>query len=457
MDWKTIEKQLQKHFEPQEIRFRLQGTPRQREGKLMVQAVAYVPAYKVAERLDEAVGAENWTFRSTPLASAKGKVSTVKGCMSLLGGAPKEEFGEYARLEPDETPVSEALRRCAFLWGVGRYLAQLEIWVEVPSQDPKSWAISPAELSRFRGMLPQPDNNLDPEGETTVAAAAGEREAMEAETAEETALLEEEEVEEVVAATEEEGEAEAEAEVETAVFEEMEEAEGVETATEAEEEEDIEEAEAEVPAFEETEEDEEAEAEMEEEMEEAEEAEAEMEEEEDIEEAGAEMSASEETEEVKEAEVQAEIEMAEEAVASATEEAVEQADPEKILAIRRLCNELGEQEPVGLIEMAPAEVEGHLVRLMNEWGKRQRLASTSGHREPALIQASTNSASVGMVSDEQWREYVRLHTLVRGKAPNNDARNHLKPSTVALMIEALQRELNQRGQLQEAEAVRSGR
>lgn len=155
-DWKKIEETLQAPFPPKAIRFRLQGPPREMEGKLSVRAIPYVSAHAVQSRLDEAVGAEGWAFRWTPVSVVKGRVMTVKGALSLCGRPPKEEIGrDNGGLEAGETVASDALRNCAGLWGVGRYLAELEaLWVEVDSADPKRWAISESDNARLRARLP---------------------------------------------------------------------------------------------------------------------------------------------------------------------------------------------------------------------------------------------------------------------------------------------------------------
>src|SRR6185312_13627841 len=92
-NWKKIEETLQAPFPPKAIRYRLQGPPREMEGKLSVRAIPYVSAYAVQSRLDEAVGAEGWAFRWTPVSVVKDRVMTVKGALSLCGRPPKEEIG----------------------------------------------------------------------------------------------------------------------------------------------------------------------------------------------------------------------------------------------------------------------------------------------------------------------------------------------------------------------------
>src|SRR5579885_1377390 len=75
VQWQAIEARLKTPFPPQEVHFRLQGTPREVQGKLHGQVVAYVDARAVMNRLDEVVGPENWSFRWEPIAVVNGKVT----------------------------------------------------------------------------------------------------------------------------------------------------------------------------------------------------------------------------------------------------------------------------------------------------------------------------------------------------------------------------------------------
>lgn len=427
-DWKTIEHQLKAPFDPKIIRFRLlqEGPPRQREGNRLARVVAYVPAYAVADRLDNVVGAENWGFRSAPLGFVKGKVSAVKGCLSLFGRAPKEEFAEGIRVEPDESLVSEALRRCAGLWGVGRYLASLERWIEVTSPDPEAWTIPSAELEHLRAMLPRPIAGPEqkepaeplplPVGgeETTAVTATALTERGEERTALEAVVAAEEaEAEEKKEPAEERGAEEGSAEAEEAA-EDVERAEEMEAA----------EPESDADAFDES------------------------------------WSEPEEQEELEAWEDEPEEAASDEMVGEAALVTVERVHPEKVLAIRRLCLELEAQEPVGLEAMAPAVAEEVISRLMKAWGEKQRMASAS--KQPSLRSApvspdSAAAASTTEVSDELWGEYVRLHNEVYRHDPNPALRTTLKPKTIGFMIAGLERQLAERASRPQAAFARPGR
>jgi hypothetical protein len=78
----------------------------------------YIDARAVEERLDEVVGPPNWSFAWEAVEKA------VKGSLTILE-VTKEEAG-YPNSANDEEPfksaVSDALKRCAVQFGVGRHL-----------------------------------------------------------------------------------------------------------------------------------------------------------------------------------------------------------------------------------------------------------------------------------------------------------------------------------------------
>ena len=88
-------------------------------------AVAYVDARDVAERLDDATDG-NWEFRWEP----DGK--DVHGILTVCGTTREDvgEQGDSAMGATRKAAVSDALKRCAVQFGVGRYLYHLPAtWV----------------------------------------------------------------------------------------------------------------------------------------------------------------------------------------------------------------------------------------------------------------------------------------------------------------------------------------
>jgi hypothetical protein len=106
----------------------------QSNGKAL--ALAYIDARSVMRRLDAAVGPANWSF-DFDLLDQQGKM--VKGRLTVLG-VTKCDAGEAAQEdEPLKSAVSDALKRCAVHFGVGRYLYYL----------PRVWAPYDAQKRRF--------------------------------------------------------------------------------------------------------------------------------------------------------------------------------------------------------------------------------------------------------------------------------------------------------------------
>jgi len=97
-----------------------------REGKFF-----YVDARAVQSRLDEVVGPANWSFDYSVLHAEQGGVG-IKGCLTVLG-VTKCDAGEHWRasdrdkIEVFKAAVSDALKRAAVHFGVGRYLYELEV------------------------------------------------------------------------------------------------------------------------------------------------------------------------------------------------------------------------------------------------------------------------------------------------------------------------------------------
>jgi len=114
----------------------------QSNGKAL--GLAYIDARAVMRRLDAVVGPANWEYDFDPL-SADGKM--VRGRLTVLG-VTKCDAGESDQEgEPLKSAVSDALKRAAVHFGIGRYLHYL----------PKVWAPYDAQKRRF---IEQP--KLDP-------------------------------------------------------------------------------------------------------------------------------------------------------------------------------------------------------------------------------------------------------------------------------------------------------
>jgi len=122
---------LSEPFEPSEIEWRIGSTT---ADKTRGAALAYLTARAVMNRLDEVVGVENWQDKYTPAPSSGGKAGWICELSLRLGDEwiTKSDGADEPDIEPIKGGISDALKRAAVKWGIGRYLYNLDaIWVEI--------------------------------------------------------------------------------------------------------------------------------------------------------------------------------------------------------------------------------------------------------------------------------------------------------------------------------------
>jgi hypothetical protein len=129
------------------------------EGK--ARALAYIDARSVMRRLDAVVGPANWSF-DFDLLSPEGKM--VKGKLTVLG-ITKCDAGEGASEdEVLKSAVSDALKRCAVHFGIGRYLYYLpSVWAPYDQrkrQFSETPRISPGAIEKALTICGIPTTNV---------------------------------------------------------------------------------------------------------------------------------------------------------------------------------------------------------------------------------------------------------------------------------------------------------
>jgi hypothetical protein len=131
--WATIAATLTAPFPVEDIEFK--------PGKGGSGPLVYLTARAVAARLDEAVGPGGWTFTWEPIiigvlpqVDPNPKVKEMLGdhlrCVRgslIIHGVAKQDVGNASDIDPDKGAISDALKRCAVLWGIGRYLYGLPV------------------------------------------------------------------------------------------------------------------------------------------------------------------------------------------------------------------------------------------------------------------------------------------------------------------------------------------
>lgn len=151
-DWAQIHTALIAPFDPAEVDIRPQGSLAE-DGK--GRAVAYLDARAVQDRLDAAVGAENWSFTWDALIQGK-DLQVVRGMLTIFGVVKSDVGDSGGGIEPNKSAVSDCLKRCAVMWGVGRYLYGLQLGRVAGQGTGEKWTIKAEEYARLRAKLPRP-------------------------------------------------------------------------------------------------------------------------------------------------------------------------------------------------------------------------------------------------------------------------------------------------------------
>jgi len=158
-DLNTLAPQLSAPFPISTIQWRAGATTKDKTRAL---ALAYIDVRAVMNRLDQAVGVGAWsdTYRIIQLDS-----QYAVECTLTINGISKTDVGELSNTDPIKGAYSDALKRVAVKFGIGRYLYDLpKVWVNYDakskqlSQTPTlpKWAV-PATNSQ-----PSATNNQPP-------------------------------------------------------------------------------------------------------------------------------------------------------------------------------------------------------------------------------------------------------------------------------------------------------
>ena len=146
MNYDEIIKKLREPFTSKEIEWKIQVTT---QDKARGMAVAYMDARAVQRRLDEVVGPFNWKN----VYSLWHDNSQI--CGISIFNADRNEWvtkfdgAENSDIEPVKGGLSDSFKRSATVWGIGRYLYELEgVWVELEPRG-RSVAIRQDQYSKL--------------------------------------------------------------------------------------------------------------------------------------------------------------------------------------------------------------------------------------------------------------------------------------------------------------------
>ena len=129
MDQKEIMELLQAPFRLEEIEFRVGSTNKEKTKGL---ALTYVTNRAIQNRLDEVFGCFGW----------KNEYKEWKGNSQLCGisiwledrkeWVTKWDGADDSNMDAVKGGLSDSMKRCAYQWGIGRYLYQLpQVWCDI--------------------------------------------------------------------------------------------------------------------------------------------------------------------------------------------------------------------------------------------------------------------------------------------------------------------------------------
>lgn len=123
-------KELQRPFIPEDIEWRIQSWGKHQSGDYWAQVLAYVTNRAIQNRLDDVVGPMNWQneFKDWHGDSQLCGISIRLEDPSdtLDAWVTKWDGAECTNIEAIKGGLSDAMKRAAVQWGIGRYLYKLE-------------------------------------------------------------------------------------------------------------------------------------------------------------------------------------------------------------------------------------------------------------------------------------------------------------------------------------------
>ena len=151
MDEAKLLKELSLPFPSCDVEWRVQKVINESEKKGI--AVPYLTSRAVQNRLDEVVGPMHWRSEYKPWHSIDGKASQLCGISIFFDERSewitKWDGSDDSDFEPIKGGLSDAFKRAAVPWGIGRYLYRFDAeFVKVKTRG-KNFVVDPSELPRL--------------------------------------------------------------------------------------------------------------------------------------------------------------------------------------------------------------------------------------------------------------------------------------------------------------------
>lgn len=149
---------LRKPFDPASISWRVGSTTKD---KTKGMALAYIDARDVQDRLDAVCGVGGWQCRYVPMHDKK-TVCEIGIFLEPGVWVWKADGAGDSDVEAEKGALSDAFKRAAVRWGIGRYLYDVESpWVELEPAG-NSYKIKADQYARLRAALGGKASSLPP-------------------------------------------------------------------------------------------------------------------------------------------------------------------------------------------------------------------------------------------------------------------------------------------------------
>jgi hypothetical protein len=122
---------LRAKTEKDEIQWRIQQSGKN-NGKIWARVIPYIDARAVIERLDHCVGPHRWTDEYREI---QGGFACKLSIYTRNGWVSKEDGADRTEIEAVKGGISDALKRAAVKWGIGRDLYNYQaIFAEISTE-----------------------------------------------------------------------------------------------------------------------------------------------------------------------------------------------------------------------------------------------------------------------------------------------------------------------------------
>ena len=169
MNFSEIERKLKEPFSADDVEWKIQVTSRDKTSGM---AVPYLDSRAIQNRLDETVGICGWANKFM-LWQEKSQICGISIQNPETGEwVTKMDGAENTQVQAIKGGISDAFKRAAVMWGIGRYLYNLDsIWVSL-EQKGSVQVIRDSERGKLRAHYENYLKRLDGENHQSYAKSS---------------------------------------------------------------------------------------------------------------------------------------------------------------------------------------------------------------------------------------------------------------------------------------------